>query len=187
MEEWPYLFITTHLLDHTEKLMGFPVQTKLLDQIQEKGKIITEFLGSQGITGVTTDPLKLLQGLVKYLAEEQKVLLINEEDALAELPSTPCIIVMDEGRYKISVDEVTVNIVGCPLVAVSYMFSLYYVLNIKYPKGAALTLEFIQRCLLGINPERGTKAEKGGKQYNVPPKLLRFLSDLNDFNNPWKI
>ncbi|TDH09030.1 hypothetical protein EPR50_G00104010 [Perca flavescens] len=145
MEEWPYIFNTSHLLDHTEKLMGFPVQTKLLDQIQEKGKIITEFLGSKGITGVTTDPLKLLQGLVKYLAEEQKVLLINEEDALAELPSTPCIIVMDEGRYKISVDEVTVNIVGCPLVAVSYMFSLYYVLNIKYPKGAALTLEFIQR------------------------------------------
>ncbi|KAF1387451.1 hypothetical protein PFLUV_G00078840 [Perca fluviatilis] len=67
------------------------------------------------------------------------------------------------------------------------MFSLYYVLNIKYPKGAALTLEFIQMCLLGINPERGTKAEKGGKQYSVPPKLLRFLSDLNDFNNPWKI
>ncbi|KAF1371462.1 hypothetical protein PFLUV_G00278000 [Perca fluviatilis] len=145
MEEWPYLFITTHLLDHTEKLMGFPVQTKLLDQIQEKGKIITEFLGSQGITGVTTDPLKLLQGLVKYLAEEQKVLLINEEDALAELPSTPCIIVMDEGRYKISVDEVTVNIVGCPLVAVSYMFSLYYVLNIKYPKG--------QRPDSGVHPE----------------------------------
>ncbi|XP_032363507.1 uncharacterized protein LOC116676683 [Etheostoma spectabile] len=187
MEEWPYLFNTTHLLDHTEKLMGFPVQTKLLNQIQEKGEIITEFLGSKGIKGVTTDPLKLLQGLVKYLSEEQKVLLINEEDALAELPSTPCIIVMDEGRYKMSVDEVPVNIIGCPLVAVSYMFSLYYVLNIKYPTGAALTLEFIQRCLLGINPERGTKAEKRGKQYNIPPKLLRFLSDLNDFKNLWKI
>lgn len=189
MEEWPYLFEATHLLDHTEKLIGFPVQTKLLNQIEEKGKTISEFLVSKGITGVTADPLKLLRGLVKYLGEEPKVLLLNQEDALGELPSTPCIIIVDEGRYKLSVDEVTVNSnISCPLVALSCMFSLFYVVNIKYPKGAALTLEFIQRSLLGINPERGSKAEKKGvKQHHIPPKLLRFLSDLNDFQNPWKI
>lgn len=79
MEEWPYLFEATHLLDHTEKLMGFPVQTKLLNQIEEKGKTITEFLVSKGITGVTTNPLKLLQGLMEYLGEEPKLLLINNE------------------------------------------------------------------------------------------------------------
>ncbi|CAM4314419.1 unnamed protein product [Leuciscus chuanchicus] len=181
MEEWPYLFEATCLLDHTEKLLGFSVQTKLMNQIEEKGKTIMEFLVSKGIRGVTTDPIKLLQGLMEYFAEEPK-------DALAELPSNPCIIV-DEGRYKISVDEVTVNhIISSSLVAVSYVFSLFYVLNIMYPKGAALTLEFIQRSLLGINPERGSKAEKKGtKQYNIPPKLLRFLSDLSDFQNPWKI
>lgn len=79
MEEWPYLFEATHLFDHTEKLIGFPVQTKLLNQIEEKGKTITKFLVSKGITGVTTDPLKLLQGLMEYLAEEPKVLLLNKE------------------------------------------------------------------------------------------------------------
>ncbi len=79
MEEWPYLFEATHLLDHTEKLMGFPVQTKLLNQIEEKGKTITEFLVSKGITGVTTNPLKLLRGLMEYLGEEPKLLLINNE------------------------------------------------------------------------------------------------------------
>ncbi len=79
MEEWPYLFEVTHLLDHTEKLMGFPVQTKLLNQIEEKGKTITEFLVSKGITGVTTKSLKLLRGLMEYLGEEPKLLLINNE------------------------------------------------------------------------------------------------------------
>ncbi|XP_049912396.1 uncharacterized protein LOC126397561 [Epinephelus moara] len=190
MEEWLYLFEATHLLDHTEKLIGFPVQTKLLNQIEEKGKTITEFLVGKGITGVTADPLNLLWGLIKYFGEEPKVLLLNQEqDALGELPSTPCIIIVDEGRYKLSVDEVTVNKnISCPLVAVSCMFSLFYVLNIKYPKEAALTLEFIQRSLLGINPERGSKSEKkGAKQYHISPKLLRFLSDLNDFQNPWKL
>ena len=83
MEEWPYLFEATHLLDHTEKLMGFPVQTKLLNQIEEKGKTITEFLVSKGITGVTADPLNLLWGLIKYLGEEPKVLLLNQEVSAA--------------------------------------------------------------------------------------------------------
>lgn len=56
MEEWPYLFEATCLLDHTEKLLGFSAQTKLVNQIEEKGKTITKFLVSKGITGVTTDP-----------------------------------------------------------------------------------------------------------------------------------
>ena len=41
---------------------------------------IIEFLVNKGITGVTTDPLKLLQGLMEYLAEELKVLLLNKEE-----------------------------------------------------------------------------------------------------------
>lgn len=41
---------------------------------------------------------------------------------------------------------------------------------------------------LGINPERGSKAEmKGMKQLHVPPRLLKLLSELNNFENPWKI
>lgn len=78
MEQWPYLFETTHLLDHTEKLVGFPVQTKLINEIENKGKAITDFLMSKGIT-VTTDPLKLIQGLMEYLAEDPKVLLLNKD------------------------------------------------------------------------------------------------------------
>uniref|UniRef100_A0A671UW94 Uncharacterized protein n=2 Tax=Sparus aurata TaxID=8175 RepID=A0A671UW94_SPAAU len=151
MEEWPYLFEATHLLDHTEKLIGFPVQTKLLNQIEEKGKTITEFLVSKGITGVTADPLNLLWGLIKYLGEDPNVLLLNQEDASRELPSTPCIIIVDEGQYKLAVDQVIFNkIISCPLVAFSCMFSIFYVLNIKYPKEAALTLEFIQRYVLAM-------------------------------------
>lgn len=83
MEEWPYLFEATHLLDHTEKLIGFPVQTKLLNQIEEKGKTITEFLVSKGIMGVTADPLNLLWGLIKYLGEDPNVLLLNQEVSTA--------------------------------------------------------------------------------------------------------
>ncbi|KAJ8333573.1 hypothetical protein SKAU_G00415810 [Synaphobranchus kaupii] len=131
--------------------------------MEEKGKTLREFLARKRIGEVTAKPLKILRGLLEYFKEEPKELLLNKEDVPAELPSTPCIIDVD--KY-------------------SYVFSLFYVLNVKYPKGAALTLEFIQRGLLGINPERGSKAEKKGKkQHNIPPKLLRFLSHLSDFEN----
>lgn len=79
MEEWSYLVEATHLLEHTERLMGFPIQTKLFNQIEEKGKTITGFLVSKGIRGVTENPLKLLKGLMEYFAENPKVLLLNKE------------------------------------------------------------------------------------------------------------
>ncbi|KAA0712544.1 hypothetical protein E1301_Tti019060 [Triplophysa tibetana] len=64
--------------NHTEELVGFPVQTKLINEIENKGKAITDFLMSKGIT-VTTDPLKLIQGRMEYLAEDPKVLLLNKD------------------------------------------------------------------------------------------------------------
>lgn len=91
MEQWPYLFEATHLLDHTEKLVGFPIQTKLLNQIEEKGKAIREFLMRKGIS-VTTDPLKLFHGLMEYLAEEPKVLLLNK-DVSAQHNSFSCFVI----------------------------------------------------------------------------------------------
>ncbi|CAM4530049.1 unnamed protein product [Leuciscus chuanchicus] len=39
-------------------------------------------------------------------------------------------------------------------------FSSYYVFNIEYPAAGSSTLEFIQRCFLSINPERGSKTKK---------------------------
>lgn len=77
-------------------------------------------------------------------------------DKCMSIPHTHTLVLLmcfiaDEGRYQISVDQVTVNNnITCPLIAVSYMFSLFYVLNIMYPKGAALSLEFIQRYVVII-------------------------------------
>ncbi|XP_014882494.1 uncharacterized protein LOC106943697 [Poecilia latipinna] len=41
------------------------------------------------------------------------------------------------------------------------VFATFYIFNLQYQHEAAKTLEFIQRCFIGINPERGTKAGHG--------------------------
>ncbi|CAL1277277.1 unnamed protein product, partial [Larinioides sclopetarius] len=40
------------------------------------------------------------------------------------------------------------------------MFDAYYTLNIEYSEMACVTLEFIQRCFLSMNPDKGSKASK---------------------------
>ncbi|MED6246065.1 hypothetical protein ATANTOWER_012313, partial [Ataeniobius toweri] len=61
------------------------------------------------------------------------------------LPSTPCILIMGEQLFKVAVDQVIVNDhIKSLTAALSYAFSMFYVLNIKYPKDMSLTLEFIQ-------------------------------------------
>lgn len=47
------------------------------------------------------------------------------------------------------------------LSGLAELFSLYYILNLQYQEEAESTLEFLQRCFVGINPEQGTKAARG--------------------------
>ncbi|XP_041860268.1 uncharacterized protein LOC121651876 [Melanotaenia boesemani] len=191
LEEWPFLFEAVHLFDHTCTLLGLPVQTKLAEEISRKGKNIKDFLDSNGMKMPPgEDPVQLISGIAEYFKEKPDLLFYQSEESTAaglSIPSTPCILIMDDRRFKIAVDQEVVNDhINSPIVALSYAFSLFYVLNIKYPKEMSLTLEFIQRVFLGINPDRGSKAEKKGtKHQHIPPRLLKFLRDLNNFENPW--
>ncbi|KAK2916622.1 hypothetical protein Q8A67_000996 [Cirrhinus molitorella] len=83
----------------------------------------------------------------------------------AELPSTPCLIMqgdmMKPSGWLLSIEG---HVVMGPhpffLHGVAAFFSSYYVFNLEYPAAGSSTLEFIQRCFLGINPERGSKTKK---------------------------
>ncbi|KAJ8263740.1 hypothetical protein GJAV_G00140760 [Gymnothorax javanicus] len=43
---------------------------------------------------------------------------------------------------------------------VAAVFASYYVFSLEYPVYGSCTMEFLQRCFLGINPERGSKSKK---------------------------
>ncbi|KAB5586581.1 hypothetical protein PHYPO_G00003360 [Pangasianodon hypophthalmus] len=67
--------------------------------------------------------------------------------------------------------------------AVVLMFASYYCLNISYPAAQGATLEFLQRCLFKINPEKGSKVEKttSKKLLAVNPKVLSLITKIADY------
>nr|XP_054772971.1 uncharacterized protein LOC129281009 [Lytechinus pictus] len=64
------------------------------------------------------------------------------------------------------------------LCGVAYLFATYYNLNLEYPSTAAATLEFIQRCLLGISPD-GSKCHASKSHCNA--KVVSFVRRFADF------
>lgn len=46
------------------------------------------------------------------------------------------------------------------LMGLKVAFSLYFLLNLVYPKKFETTLEFIQRYFLKIHPDQGNKTKK---------------------------
>ncbi|XP_023199664.1 uncharacterized protein LOC111610315 isoform X4 [Xiphophorus maculatus] len=194
LEDWPFLFEAIHLFDHTTTLLGFPVQTRLAEELSKKEKTIKDFLGSRGVDIPGSDAVQVISGIAKFFKEKPAQLfcqneLLHPESPDLDLPSTPCIFIMGEQLFKVAVDQMIVNDhIKSPIAALSYAFSMFYVLNIKYPKDMSLTLEFIQRVFLGLNPKRGSKAEmKGKKHHHIPPRLLKFVNELYDFDSPWKM
>ncbi|XP_041656815.1 uncharacterized protein LOC121518531 [Cheilinus undulatus] len=101
----------------------------------------------------------------------------------AELPSTPCLIIqgdmMKPSGWLISIEG---HVVMGPhplfLHGVAAFFSSYYVFNLEYPATGSSTLEFIQRCFLGINPERGSQTKK---RTTMNPHVSTLLRKLIDF------
>ncbi|XP_070409973.1 uncharacterized protein [Nothobranchius furzeri] len=169
-DEWPFLFEVPHLFDHASKLFGFSVQNKLAQlqtkmsvslmylykintlnlqqELSKKEKGISDFLDYKGMkTG--EGPIQLICGISKYFKEDSYKLFHKKEisaDPEVELPVTPCILIRGDQQFKIAVDGLLVNDhITSPIVALSYVFSMFYVCNVQYPPEMAFTLEFMQR------------------------------------------
>ncbi|PIK56613.1 hypothetical protein BSL78_06469 [Apostichopus japonicus] len=81
-------------------------------------------------------------------------------------------------KYMIAVDKVVVNhLIADFQSALAYLFATYYVLNIQYPADSCVTLEFIQRCFVGINPPTSGKSRKSSA---INPKVLSLLGHIKD-------
>ncbi|KAK6466265.1 hypothetical protein HHUSO_G36549 [Huso huso] len=87
-------------------------------------------------------------------------------------------------RLMLSIDKVVVTEQQTNFVeALLMMFASYYCLNIHYPSELGATLEFLQRCIFKINPDKGMKVERKPhkRQYAVNPRVLSLISAIADF------
>ncbi|CAL1274950.1 unnamed protein product [Larinioides sclopetarius] len=99
----------------------------------------------------------------------------KDVESMLILPSTPCLISSGDGSFMISVDKKIINEEIQTFEAGFFMmFAVYYTLNIEYSEMACVTLEFIQRCFLNMNPDKPSKASKR-KKSAMNQKVLTLL------------
>ncbi|KAG9264491.1 hypothetical protein AMEX_G84 [Astyanax mexicanus] len=69
------------------------------------------------------------------------------------------------------------------VAGIAALFASYYNFNLLYQEQASCTLEFIQRCFIGINPTIGKKGGKvsAKKSNTVNPHVCTLLKCLMDF------
>nr|XP_055038036.1 uncharacterized protein LOC129425962 [Misgurnus anguillicaudatus] len=199
-QEWPFLFSQKCLFSHFGLLTDVDVLQKLQEAISRRGQTILDYcatLDNPKIRDVLAcyDPDSdkaacILLLLMLYFKEPKESLMLEVDPCatavdinIAELPSTPCLIIqgdmMKPSGWFMSIEG---HVVMGPhpffLHGVAAFFSSYYVFNLEYPAAGSSTLEFIQRCFLGINPERGSKAKK---RTTMNPHVSTLLRKLIDF------
>ncbi|KAG8187749.1 hypothetical protein JTE90_015619 [Oedothorax gibbosus] len=87
----------------------------------------------------------------------------KNETCLTPYVATLCGNIYNSKGFILMIDGVAVMHLTSFMSIVKAMFSSYYVFNIEYPENGHLTLEFMQRCLFNINPQRGSKVQKQKK------------------------
>ncbi|KAL0152014.1 hypothetical protein M9458_052680 [Cirrhinus mrigala] len=145
--EWPYLFMPKEMYMHFKSLTNITILEKLEKSMEERGKMILQcFRRKPGGTN-----------------EMQRILMKYDDSGASSF--IPCVIllILIEG-------QVVVNPHPNFVAGLAALFASYYIFNLVYQHEACCTLEFIQRCFVGINPHTGTKtgtskvgAKKSGK------------------------
>ncbi|XP_061925533.1 uncharacterized protein si:dkey-15h8.17 isoform X2 [Entelurus aequoreus] len=203
-EEWPFLFSLRGFYSHFYLLTDIRILSKLQEALCHKGSTLLRFCQQyhhQGVREVlarfqpeTCDKTAcVLLLLLAYFTEPTAAIMLQTDmcttaadvQAMVELPSTPCLVVQGDvlkpSAWMLCVDR---RVVMGPhsnfLHGVASVFASYYIFNLEYPVDGSCTLEFIQRCFLGINPEKGAKSQKR-RAGNMNAQISSLFRKLLDF------
>ncbi|XP_015118445.1 uncharacterized protein LOC107042088 [Diachasma alloeum] len=114
---------------------------------------------------------------------------LTDEQLLENIPNlTPVLVIKGRSLYDetathaVALDKKILIPVNGVLDGILLLFSLYYVFRVLYPDTLSRTLEFIQRCLLRMNPKTGHKrASKKQKATPFDLKVKKFIDGLQQY------
>ncbi|CAL8290569.1 unnamed protein product [Merluccius merluccius] len=208
--EWPYLFTPKELYSHFKLLTDIGILDKMEQAMAEKGKLILKFF-QQKPAGTNADEVErilvkynreemcdpypcVILLLMAHFRENPEGLIL-QADVLATaadiertlpLPDSPRLIVLGDvltaTQWMLSIEGQVVVPPHPKFVAgVAAFFASFYIFNLVYQEQASCTLEFIQRCFIGLNPTSGTKTAKLVSRSSVNPHVSSLLRRLMDF------
>nr|XP_015921376.1 uncharacterized protein LOC107450152 [Parasteatoda tepidariorum] len=208
LKDWPILFTERGIAAHFEILTNINLFEMLESTVMLKSKTLFSFFRSSGQkevkvfmseTDLMNNPnqlLLLVLVLGKSFNESTDSVFFTDEvfnpHNLQHLPKHPCLVgkgtsILRCDEFFLVMDGIAVNTgIKDATVAVAAWFASFYVFNYLYPLEYSCTLEFFQRCFVGINPISGSKVErkKGKKLYKgIHPKILNLLKKLKIFDS----
>jgi hypothetical protein len=65
--------------------------------------------------------------------------------------------VLTSKDYQLAIDRMVVMRLNNPLSALAVQFASFFVFNLQYPVGAAVTMEFVQRSVLLLTLQQANK------------------------------
>ncbi|XP_077508148.1 uncharacterized protein LOC144119396 [Amblyomma americanum] len=112
-------------------------------------------------------------------------------ELISDLPPTPMVVVLGTSIFDCDCTcIVTLDGAKCFeglsfLAAMETLYAAYFCLNMKYNQEVQATLEFIQRQLVGMNPEEGSR-QLNRRITSVHPKVHSALQQLDNLKKEWQ-
>ncbi|CAH0553345.1 unnamed protein product [Brassicogethes aeneus] len=153
----------TSLQQKSERLVNYAIQQKYIEKTEENLSIqALKFFGNYFKENLSE---------IFYTFEENtsEIEIANKitinECCVVELGSIPWVFYQKYAFIKCDTF----------LQAVTIMFGLYFILNLRYPRKTQVFMEFLQRYLLKIHPDSGSKSNDLAVK-----KVRRFVNKLKD-------
>ncbi|XP_077484426.1 uncharacterized protein LOC144094334 isoform X2 [Amblyomma americanum] len=196
-KEWPLLFTQRHFLAHFRRLMDTQLEGLFVNQEIADLEVLYAFLrhslkGDEALQWLLmTDraaqdmgrPKALLSGVFPLLCIFFKTSTCVSE-LISDLPPTAVVVVLGTSIFDCDCTcIVTLDGAKCFeglsfLAAMETLCAAYFCLNMKYNQELQATLEFIQRQLVGMNPEEGSR-QLNRSITSVHPKVHSALQQLD--------
>ncbi|XP_031327771.1 uncharacterized protein LOC116166304 [Photinus pyralis] len=187
MEEWPLLFSKKAIFWHFNKLTNSDIH--LMDLITSKCNKITSFLKTKlknDFDDTNLVEIRTITNITKYFKEDLQNLFLKCKDlpeiTLESIPLSPYIIQTGEEEnmlYFVYLERELVHHDGYTtfIEALKVSFSLFFILNLKYPRNLCATMELLQRMILKIHPDAGSKSKK---VCATRKKVFNFMNSIKE-------
>ncbi|XP_066589602.1 uncharacterized protein [Prorops nasuta] len=192
--KWPILLHKEFFVWHYEKLMQQSIVV-LKEQLTIKKDKILAYGEKRNFKNILNssdkDEIKCIKIIMYHFKEDYNLIfrsfpegtLLNE---LKPVIAAPSIAIVDTHvpLYYLYIEQVLfMRTESCFYEVLQLLMAAYFVFNLEYPAGASCTFEFIQKYLLKIHPDSGSKSRKSGNK----SKVLSLFNKLRNIEGQQKI